>query len=61
MRNLRQFLCIYTLFVYSPNYRYYYGESQGTYGYAEANGTYYGEVNQVVTNSSLMKKQYNKV
>lgn len=34
------------------NYRYYYGDSKGTYGYAEVNGTYYGEVNQVVTNPS---------
>lgn len=34
------------------NYRYYYGDSKGTYGYAEVNGTYYGEVNQVVSNPS---------
>ncbi len=30
------------------NYRYYYGDSKGKYGYAEVNGTFYGEVNQVV-------------
>ena len=34
------------------NYRYYYGDSKGVYGYAEVNGTYYGEVNQVVCNPS---------
>ena len=34
------------------NYRYYYGDSKGVYGYAEVNGTYYGEVNQVVSNPS---------
>ena len=30
------------------NYRYYYGDSKGKYGYAEVNGVYYGEVNTVV-------------
>ena len=30
------------------NHRYYYGDSKGKYGYAEVNGTLYGEVNQVV-------------
>ena len=34
------------------NYRYYYGDSQGQYGYAEVNGTFYGEENQVVSNPS---------
>ena len=32
------------------NYRYYYGDDKGLYGYAEVNGVYYGEVNQVVEN-----------
>ena len=34
------------------NYRYYYGDDKGQYGYAEVNGRYYGEVNQEVTLAS---------